>query len=278
MITFIAKPIFFKRDINGGFYPARLSSRTRGEEIADYLGGYYTIDGTYDQGGVRIHLKPHTLRRVKDGDFVDILDDAHNLIPRLKARPKIKVIAYSQPYYDFLKQELANQVVLIPHPHINFENDTRTKSKTIVGGMTGKATHASYEIFNPIKQALAKVGIKFKDWFNHTTRQDALNFYDQIDFQVVWYHDTPDDYSRFYRYPGKIINAASYGIPTIAQPILGHQEMQGYYIPAETYEDIVREALKLQDEDYYHQWSKKLIRKAEEYHISQVAELYRKLI
>lgn len=264
--------------MNGGAYPVRLSSRTRGEEIAEYLGATYTLDGAYDNGGVRIHLKPRTLRRVKDGDYVDIIDDAHNLIPRLKARPKVKVIAYNEPYYDFLKKELANEVILIPHPHINFENKKRVKNKKIIGGMIGKSAPISYEIFNPIKEALARAGIEFKDWFTHETRQDALSFYDQTDFQVIWYHDMPSDHNRFYRYPGKIINAASFGIPTIAQRILGHQEMEGYYIPAETYDDIVREALKLQDNKYYNKRSKNLIKKAKEYHISRIAEMYKQLI
>ena len=160
---------------------------------------------------------------------------------------------------------------------IDFENKTRVKNKKIVGGMVGKSTPTSYQIFNPIKDALTNVGIEIKDWFSHETKQDALNFYEKTDFQVIWYHDMPDDYSRFYRYPGKIINAGSFGIPTIAQDILGHQEMEGCYISAATHEDIVREALKLQDDDYYNKWSKKLIEKAKEYHISKIAKLYRKL-
>lgn len=276
-ITFISKPIFFKSGINGGVYPIRLSSRIRGEEIAEYLGGTYTLDGAYDKGGVRIHLKPRTLRRVKDGDYVDIIDDAQNLIPRLKERPGVKIIAYNKPYYDFLKSELKNEIVLIPHPHINFENKKRAKNKTLIGGMIGKSSPASYEIFNPIKEALGKAGIKFREWFTYENRKEILDFYKQADFQVVWYNRMPDDYSRFYRYPGKIINAASFGIPTIAQKILGHKEMEGYYIPAETHEDIVRETLKLQDEEYYNIWSKKLIEKAKEFHVSEIAKLYRRL-
>lgn len=277
-ITFISKPIFFHAGLRGGVYPVRLSSRLRGEEIAEYLGGVYTLDGNYDEGGIRIHLKPRHLKRVKDGDYVDVIDDAQGLIPHLKNRPKVKVIAYNKPYYDFLKEELPNnEIFLIPHPHINFENKKRVKNKTLIGGMIGKSSPAGYEIFNPIRDALANKGIEIKDWFTYENRKDILGFYKHSDFQVIWYNDVPEDIRRFYRYPGKIINAAAFGIPTLAQKILGHSEMEGFYIPVETHEDIVREALKLQDKKYYDQWSKKLIEKAKEYHISEVAKLYKDL-
>lgn len=275
-MTFISKANFFKRGLTGGLYPARLSARSRGEEIASYLGAVFTTDMNYDRGGIRIHLKPRTLGHVKDGEYVDILDNV-TLVHELKARPGIKVIVYSQPYYDFLKTELKNEVILIPHPHINFENTTRIKNHPIAGGMVSKSIPTAYALFNPIKAALAKVGIELKEGFTYETRQDMVDFYKGIDFLVAWYGPENTIYDRFVRYPGKIIHAASFGIPTIAQNVFGYQEMEGYYIPATTDEDIAREAVKLQDEAYYNQWSKKLIDKAKEYHISAIAKLYRKL-
>lgn len=278
MITFIGRRVFFKQGINGGVYPFLLTSRVRGQEIAEYLGGYFTRDGiSFDKGGVRIHLKPRVLGHVKDGEYIDVLDDIHSIIEELKKRPKIKIIAYNKPYYEFLKKTLENEVFFIPHQHINFENKKRVKNKPIIGGMTGKAIPPTYAIFNPIKEALSQAGIEFKEWFTYETRDDASKFYEQSDFQVVWYSGIPEDIGRYYKYPGKIINAASFGVPTIAQKIEGHQEMEGFYIPAQTYDDIVREAIKLQDEDYYEEWSKKLIKKAEEYHISEIAKLYTNL-
>lgn len=276
MITFIAKPIFFRQGLNGKNYPVRLSSRIRGEEIAEYLGETYTLDGTYDKGGIRIHLKPRHLRRVKDGDYVDIIDD-FTLIPKLKERPKIKVISYNKPHFKYLKQLLKNELILIPHPHINFENKKRTKNHTIIGGMVGKSAPESYKIFNPIQEALKKAGIEFKECFSYKSRKEMLEFYDQIDFQVIYYDPIRTNHEKYYIYPGKIINAASFGIPTIAQDIIGHSEMKDYYIKATTYDDIVREALKLKNNNYYNKWSKKLTKKAKEYHISKIVKLYKQL-
>lgn len=275
-LTIIAKPLFFKKGVNGGTYPVRLTSRVRGQEIAEFLGANYSESGEYRKGDICIYLKPRTLRSVKDNDYVDILDD-ERLIPKLKTRPKVKVIAMSKVEYDFLKKELENEIIYIPHHHINLENKKRVKNKTIVGGMIGKAAPQSYEIFNPIKKSLSDAGIEFKECFVYEKRQDILNFYDQIDFQVIWYWDMPADYDRFYRHPTKIINAASFGIPTITQKILGHQEFDGSYLPIKTHEDIVKAAVKLKNDEYYNKLSKRLIKKAKKYHISEIAKLYRKL-
>lgn len=276
MITFISKPIFFKEGVNGGVYPARLSSRIRGEEIAKALGETYTTDGTFDQGGVRIHLKPRNLRRVKDGDYVDIIDDI-KLVPQLKLRPKVKVLTYNIPYYEYLRQELPNEVVNIPHPHINFENKTRTKNKKIIGGMVGKSAPQSYIVYEAIRKALATIDVDFKECFTYQSREEMLKFYDLIDFQVAWYDPIPQGDSAYFRYPGKIINAGAFGIPTIAQPILGHMEMLGFFIPAETLEDVVKGVEKLKDDAYYDKYSQSILEKVKEYHMDKIAELYRKL-
>ena len=277
-ISFIAKPVFFKPGSNGGVYPVRLSSRVRGEEIASCLGANYIENGKYNKNDICIYIKPGSLDFVRDNDYVDILDRI-KIIPILKIRPKIKVIVYSKVYYDYLKKELQNEIFYIPHHHINFENKKRTKNKSLVGGMIGKSSVLSYPSFNEIKERLAKVGIEFKECFTYERRQDLLDFYNKIDFQVIWFFNLPghEDYDSFYRHPTKIANAASFGIPTIAQRILGHQEFEGNYIPVESYDDIVREAVKLKDDQYYNELSERLIEKAKEYHISKIAKLYEQL-
>lgn len=275
-ISFIAKPIFFKPGSNGGVYPVRISSRVRGEEIANYLGANYSENGKYDKNDICIYLKPRSLKSMRDNDYVDILDGP-KLIPMLKIRPKVKVIAMSKVQYDYLKKELKNEIFYIPHHHINFEKKRRIKNKVIVGGMIGKSTPLSYPIFNKVKKSLANVGIDLKECFSYETRQDILDFYNQIDFQVVWYWDMPADYDCFYRHPTKIVNAASFGIPTITQKILGHMEFDGDYIPIKNYKDIAREAVKLKDSQYYGELSKRLVEKSKKYHISKIAKLYKQL-
>lgn len=273
-MIFIAKPTFFKEGLNGKSYPVRLSTRPRAEEIARYLGGISTQENT--PGELRIHIKPMTLRRVKTGEYVDILDDRH-LIERLKQRPDVRVIVYSQHYLDYLKGELTNELILIPHHHINIENKTRIKNEVLTAGVVGKPVPAAYSIIDPIAKVLDGVGIKLINNFDCITREDMLNFYNQIDFQVIWYPEPRHEFENYFRHSGKIVNAASFGIPTLAQDILGHRDMGDFYIPVRNYDDIVREALKLQDDNYYSEWSEKLINKAKEYHISEIAKLYKEL-
>lgn len=275
MINFLAKPLFYLKNDKGEEYPRRLSSRIRGEEIAELLGAKYTLDGKYDEDDICIYLKPRSLDYVRDQDYVDIIDDAHNLIPKLKLRPKIRVIAYNLPYANYLKTQLENEIIYIPHPHINFENKTRTKNKPIVGGLVGPSVPEVYATYEKIKGLLGE--IEFKECFAHKTREDMLKFYDEIDFQVVWYDRLPTDFKIYYRYPGKIINAGSFGIPTIAEPIIPHSEVEGFYLPAKTYGDILRQALRLQDDQEYEIWSKKIFNKSQEFSLEKVLDMYRKL-
>lgn len=279
-LSFIGRDGWMKPGKNGGVYPVRLTTRVRGRETATFLGALYeeyNKNGKY-KNDVHIFIKPKTydLKGILDGDYVDILDQAY-LIQELKKRSKIKVIALSKVQYDYLKKELKNKIYHIPHHHINFENIKRSKNKKLVGGFIGKPTKIAYEMLGNIKSQLEKVGIDFKECFHYQTRQDILDFHNQIDFQVIWFPNQAVVHDQFYRHPTKIANAASFGIPTIAQNILGHQEFEGDYLVAESYEDIAKEAEKLKNDSYYNELSDRLIEKAKKYHISEIAKLYRKL-
>lgn len=274
MISIIARPSYWEKGYTNEKYMHRLSARIRGEEITKYIGAKFNAK-VREKDDVCIFIKPRHLLPVKDGDYVDVLDDL-KVIPFLKQRPKVKVIAMSEVHYNHLKKELTNKIVLIPHHHINFEREKRIRNKTLVGGIICSPSKIVHNISDKIRDGLAKVGIEFTRCFNSKTREEMISYYKSIDFLVNWYLDI---YKRdcFYRHPTKIINAASYGIPTLAQPILGYSEVEGLYISIETVDDIVREAQKLKDVDYYNQWSKKLLKEAEKYHISKTSKLYQNL-
>lgn len=276
-LSFIAKPEWSKIGENGKPYPVRLTSRVRGKEIAEFLGAEYSENGT-SRNDIRIFLKPRSLDSIKDGDYIDLLDEI-KIIDDLKKRPRVKVITMSKVQHDYLKKVLKNKLTLIPHHHINIENKTKSKkrSKTLVGGIIGKPVPIVYSFFSDIKQVLTKEGIELKGCFDYQTRQDIVDFHSQIDFQIIWFPDQAAEKDRFYRHPTKIINAASFGIPTIAQDILGHQEFDGDYIKAGSYEEIAQEAVKLKDNRLYKDLSERLIERAKEYHISQIAQLYQQL-
>ena len=270
MISIYAKPWFLRiNEATGDSYVSRVSSRIRGEEISEYMGTKYNVEErTADD--LCIFIKPRGLDSIKDGDYVDVLDGIE-LIPLLKERPGVKVIAMSQVHYEYLKEELKNEIYLIHHHHINFERFRRAKNNILTGGIIGHSPEA-YDVYNRIKKQLAEVGIEFIAVLNYKTRQDMTDFFKKIDFLVTWWGDF--DRNCFYSHPTKIINAASFGIPALSQSVAGYKEFAGFYIPIEDMDSLVEEAVKLKDISYYQGWSDKVYGEAEKYHISNISKLY----
>lgn len=273
MISIFAKHPYLLDDEQGGVFLQRVSARIRGEEISQYLRAKFNPTEGFENG-ICIYVKPPRLNHIKDGSYVDILDDVH-AFGCLKDRPGIKVIAMSSTQYDYLKANLKNEIVLIPHHHVNFKRVLRDRKEITTCGYIGSPSGYSNQVNNKVKRELAKIGLNFIPLYNYQTRQDIINYYKKIDIQVIGYFNFNND--SFYRHPTKIINAASFGIPTIAQPILGYREIENYYAPIKDMDSLVAEAEKMKDPAYYNQWTDKIIEEAEKYHISKIAKLYKKL-
>jgi len=248
----------------------RVSSRIRGEEIAEFLGCQLNVPGE----GVNVYVKPAGLNRVKDGDWVDILD-GENLIPFLKERPKVKVIAASQCSYDILKSELKNEIVLIPQQHINWDREKRIIDGIKVVGYTGSPSPYAFKHYKEIGQEINKLGLEFKTCFDFKTKQDSINFYKSIDIMVIgaWGLGDPSPF----KIPTKIINAASFGVPTVAFPLRAYGEIEGYYLRANNMAEMLDQVNKIRNIDLYSDMIAKVIGKAEQYHISRIANLYNQL-
>jgi hypothetical protein len=272
MISFFAKPAFLRVDKTTGPHIVRVSSRVRGQEIAEYLGAKFSPQER-EPGDLCIFVKPRSLEGLKNGDYVDILDGIE-IIPKLKERPNIKVISMSQIEYEYLIKELKNEIHLIHHHHINFEEFRRTRNENLVGGLIGHS-EVAYNYYAEFKERLSKVGIDFIADFNSQTREDMIKFFKKIDFMLVW--NIPGYKDCFYSHPTKLINAAAFGIPTLTQPMAGYKEFDGFYIPITDSDSVVKEAEKLKDINYYNQWSDKIFEEAKKYHISEIAKLYRAL-
>lgn len=251
----------------------RVSSRIRGDEIATYLGAKLNPKEGFEND-VCIHVKPKYLETVKDGHWIDYLD-SQNLIHFLKDRPLVNVIAHSQCSYDYLTENLTNKVVPIPSHHINIEGFKRERTEITTVGYIGAASPEAFKEYAEIGEMLKAVGLDFKACFSFKTRQDAVNLYKSIDIFIIG--DLPKA-GTHQKAPTKIINAGSFGIPTIACPVIGYAEIEGSYIHASTLDEMVAEAQKLKDKKVYDEWSKKASAMAEKYHISKIAELYKKLV
>ena len=272
MISFYAKTPFLRIDKTTGAFVTRVSSRIRGEEMSEYLGAKYNPqERAVDD--LCVFLKPRNIDSLKDGDYVDILDDI-TLIPKLKERPGLKVIAMSQIQYEYLKENLKNEIVLIHHHHINFERFRRTRNNNLIGGAIGHSKYA-HDLYEDIKNHLSGSGIDFVSILSYQTREDMLDFFKKIDFLVAWNIDEYKDYPH--SHPTKIINAASFGIPSLSQPIAGYKEFGGFYIQIKDMDSLVKEAEKLKDTDNYNRWSDMVFNEAEKYHISNIANLYKQL-
>ena len=261
MISIFAKPPFL-RTTETGTHVVRISSRSRGEEIADYIGAEYNTERT----DVNIYVKPRQLDALKDGDYVDILDDM-NLIPMLKKRPGIKVITMSQIQHEYLQSELKNDLHLIHHHHINIEGVRNTKHK-LIGGFIGHSSHAK----KLLAEIQAVLDVEILPIFHYTTRQDSIDWFQKIDFLIAWNSEQYEHYP--FSHPTKLINAAAFGIPSISQPIDGYKEFNGYYLPITGLESLTEAVEELKDPTYYKVWSDKVFEEAQKYYIGRIAEKY----
>lgn len=244
MISIFAKPTYFlgQPGDEKNWRLQRVTSRIRGEEIAEYLGAKFN-QGRSD---VNIYIKSYGHDQIKDGDYVDVLDDLWTT-DWLKTRPKVKVIAMSLSHLDWLKGQLNNEIVYLPHHHVNFERIKRSRTEVTTCGYIGA------------RQRLKVKGFKFIYQTNFKTRQDILDFYQQIDIQVIG--EVPDNP---YYHPTKIINAMSFGIPTVSPKKQAYREVEGFY-----FHDL---------KDLKQGWdAERLINEAEKYHIINIAKLYEKL-
>ena len=95
----------------------------------------------------------------------------------------------------------------------------------------------------------------------------------KIDVQLVWrpYHKTLSN-------PLKLVNASSFGIPTIALDEDAFKEMEGCYLPTDTLYGFLGhlDALRTQP-GLYDEYSKRCIAKSEDYHIDTISKLYKNL-
>jgi len=254
----------------------RLSSEIRAKQIAEYIGGKYNPKSGYEND-VCVYVKPGNLSRIRDTDYVDFSDGLYvGLIDMLKQRPKIRVLAHSTYLYKYLKERLPNEIIYLPQQHLNWERAKRDRKEVTTGGYIGSPSPISIKLNTEVKEALQKIGMDYLMWYNWRSREDAIDFYKKIDFLVIYGYGNSDEYNPCAQ-PTKMINAASFGVPSLANWQVGYEEFEGYYTRFKTIEELVSEVQKLKDKDYYDKYVEKIIPKAEEYHISKTAERYKQL-
>ena len=253
----------------------RISSLIRCTQIAEHLGAKINPESGYEDD-ICIYVKPGYMFNDHpgfnaDNVYIDVVDDRRSIYV-LKDHPTFTGIACSQKDQAFLRSRLKNEIILIPQHHCNFERVRKEVQGITRAGMIGSVN--MMPLFPAVlKSELARRHISLFNFTSMFSRQDVINFYKTIDLQIIW-----RPYSTWLSNPLKIINAASFGIPTIALREPGFAEVEGFYFPAQDPDDflVILDKL-LNNQVLYQQYSDLCVRLAESYHIEKIGKLYEQL-
>ena len=283
-ISIFAKPSFLNVNPSQPFkertkpprgHLMRVSSMIR-EQVVPYIGAKLNPTSEYENDTC-VYVKP----LVRKGDdfkfegkkaYLDIID-GHNLAQIAHKYPEVGVITCSQVDYELMSKELPNnKIVLIPQHHCNFERLKRTKTGIKTVGVIGTRGAFSY-LPQGLREVLAERGMELIEFSKFFSRQDVIDFYMKIDVQIVW-----RPYKKILSNPLKIVNAASFGIPTIALDELAFEEVKGCYMPVKNLDEFLFNLDRLREyPGVYQVISDYGFKKSERYHIDNIAKLYKEL-
>ena len=270
MISIFVSRMWRSRSPDGHLTP--FSAVIRGSQIAERIGARFNPAALYEQDTcIYVKQYPENIGRFARLPYLDIVD-GWRLYPLLKAHPEIPVIVCSQMDFGTVRGEFPNHLTLIPQQHCNFERAQRTRQGVQVVGILG-TWYAWQFIPSGLEAALAERGLQLWKYSDFTCRQDVVNFYQNIDVQVVW-----RPYSKKLSNPLKLVNAASFGVPTVAYQEPAFNEMGDCYLPVETVDELLARIDRLfSSPSMYADYSWRGLEKAEAYHLDKVAAMYKKL-
>lgn len=260
----------------GRGYLKRVSSIIRADQIAEAIGAKLNPKRGY-QKDVCIYVKPELdssgdLKFEGKSSYLDVIDEL-GYVPVLKKHPQVSAIVLSENDYLTLASEgITNRIVLIPQHHCNFDREKRTRKKVTTVGIIGTRPAFSYlpADLNPHLTQRGMNLLMFSEFFK---RQDVIDFYKKIDIQIVW-----RPYRKKLANPLKIVNAASFGIPTIALEETYFKEMGHCYMGVRSLDHFLIELDRLRaSPTRYDAYSALCLKKSEEYHIDNISKLYKNL-
>jgi len=269
-ISIFAKPYFISND--GRLM--RGTSMIRGEQIAKQVGAKLNPQSGY-QDDVCIYVKPYTQPpydfQFEGRPYLDVID-TYKFIEVAKAHPEVTVIACSVADQGTLSKVIDNPVILIPQHHCNFERLKRDRDKVVTVGAISNPSAITYLPDN-LPKRLSEVGLNFLAYSDFKERTDVVDFYKKIDIQIIW-----RPWKAELSNPLKMINAATFGIPSVAYDEDGFKEMAGCYVPVQTADELIARIENLTSSpETYSDYAEKCFEKAEEYHIENIGRLYKDL-
>jgi hypothetical protein len=246
----------------------------RGEQVAKHLGAKLNPKSGFENDTC-IYVKCVPPEHYSENTYIDVVEDSAGL-RWVKSHPKVGIIASSKSIYDYLSKKLSNEIVLIPQHHCNFERQVRTRTKVDTVGIIGNKASFQYPI-GEFEAKLNSMGMKLKTLIKKSfdDREEVVDFYKQIDIQVVWRPGS----DGVLRNPLKLINAMSFGIPTISYPEKDFvTELNGYFWDVKSIDEMIDAITILKNnEDVYAMSAIKSLEKAKEYHIDNICQLYLEL-
>ena len=205
----------------------------RAIQMSEYLGCKLNPEEGYEDD-VCIHVKPNDLDNIKDGDWVDVVD-SHALRDLLIDRPQVNIIMVSDLVNELYGPAMNNKIVIIEPHHCNFDREKRTRQDISTVGYIGSYAAFGFDL-EEMKKMIASIGLDFIYNIEYSSREEVVDFYKQIDIQLVYAHRKTKRQSIG---PTKAINAASFGIPTVAYPQVCYGEIEGQYIKAGNFDQLL---------------------------------------
>lgn len=274
------------------FHSVGSAGNVRGKQVAQLLGAKTNpVSGFENDTCIYVKVRPPEDHPAKT--YLDV-DDATDAVKWLRTHHKTGIIVNSTLGRDYLAKKLnRDDIHVIPHIHCNYENWERPyewKVKTV--GIIGSKTTFKYSI-SDIREKVGALGLKLiynkeywkhygdrGDWTEDHRRMQVVDFYKQIDIQIVWRpDDTFSEEQKPLKNPNKLVNASSFGIPTIAYPEEGFdKEWDQYYLKAETMATMLSWIKQLKDNSQlYNRYSSEIKNKAKAYHKDKIIQLYLQL-
>jgi len=270
MISIFASRMWRSKSPDGHLAP--FSAVIRGSQIAERIGARLNPAEGYERDTcVYVKQYPEDTDKFSRPPYLDIVD-GWRLYHLLKVHPEIPVIVCSRADLETVRSKFTNHLTLIPQQNCNFERVQRTRQGVHVVGILG-TWYAWQFIPSGLEAALSERGMRLWQYSDFVCRQDVVNFYQNIDVQIVW-----RPYAKKLSNPLKLVNAASFGVPTIAliEPSFG--ELADCYLPVETVDELLARIDRLfSSPSMYADYSRRGIEKAEAYHIDRVAVMYEEL-
>lgn len=255
------------------------SGEIRARQIASYLNQPVDIlidELKEDDVCVCVKFIPNEVitKRVKKC-YVDIVDSYGSLY-NLKDRNDLGVIAIGKSANTCISNYLDRKdVVIIPEHHCNFERATIEVDKPKTVGLICYPECFHLEV-DKVTLALNALGLQFKICTEFSNRLDVCNFYKTIDIQLTFRFTS--EYSEL-KNPLKVVNAGSFGIPSVCYPEPAYVQEGVRFMAAATFEEAIGWCKLLSNDiAYYKNASVAALEDAEEYHISKIAPLYEGLL